>query len=43
MKGIPLVPIYNGDRYIQQQIIGGLDRRDSPRASRSFCTAIDCH
>jgi hypothetical protein len=28
MKGIPLVPIYNGDRYIQQQIIGGLDRRD---------------
>ena len=29
IKNIPLVPVYNGDKFIQQQIVGGLDRRDA--------------
>jgi serine/threonine protein kinase len=28
IKNIPLLPAYNGDKHIQHQIIGGLDRRD---------------
>ena len=29
IKNIPLVPVYNGDRAIQKEIIDGLDRRDA--------------
>lgn len=28
-KAIPLIPVYNGDKYVQGAIIDGLDRRDA--------------